>query len=207
MTGVACVLSIYFLDQKMANLLTEDQYKIVYRPVREITELGVSTWYFSLSVLVSVVCGLILKFGAEKLKTQLLGRIRKLYKWSILLFISLIASGAMVQILKFLVGRQRPHRTPEHNPMVFDPMTSNWHFHSFPSGHTQTVFTVAMALFVAFPKWRRVIFGIAVLVAMTRVILHEHFLSDLMMGAYVGCVMTWIVYLKQPFFKNRIWRN
>lgn len=191
--AVACVFSMHFLDQYLSSFLTYDQYKAIYRPVRELTELGVSNHFFIFILLVLISVFILTRLKKYQAPSQDRVKLLKLRYWTLSFLYSLLASGAAIQILKFVFGRQRPHRTDERNPLVFDFFTHDWHFHSFPSGHTQTVFAVATALAFTFPKKAAWFFSAAVIIAFTRVLLHEHFFSDLLAGGYIGYAMTlWI---------------
>lgn len=187
---LACGLSIYFLDHYLATFLTVEQYRAIYRPVRELTELGVSNHFFVFIAIVLVATFILLKIDKYKNDPVEKNKLLRLRYWTVTFLFSLLASGAVVQIMKFLAGRQRPHKTDERDPLVFDFFTTNWHNHSFPSGHTQTVFSVATALALTFPKKAIWFFAGAVVIAFTRVLLHEHFFSDLLMGGFIGYAMT-----------------
>ena len=65
---------------------------------------------------------------------------------------------------------------------------SIWDYHSFVSGHSQVMFTVATMFSLAFPKLRWFFVSIAAFFAFTRVVIHDHFLSDIIGGAVVGVV-------------------
>ncbi len=197
---VACGLSMFFADQYLSSFLTPEQYQSIYRPVRELTELGVSNHFFVFCAVALIASFVALKQKKWSISSGQKIKLEKLRTWTLTFLYSLLASGAVVQIFKFIFGRQRPHRTDQRDPLVFDFFTTNWHFHSFPSGHTQTLFTVATALTMAFPK-RAVWFYLgACVVAFTRVLLMEHFFSDLLMGGFIGYAMTLWVFSKRASY-------
>ncbi|HPW90354.1 MAG TPA: phosphatase PAP2 family protein [Paludibacteraceae bacterium] len=69
--------------------------------------------------------------------------------------------------------------------------------HSFPSGHTATVFSLMLALTLIFQKksWLAVCFFIlAALTAYSRVYLSQHFAEDILLGSFIGVVMTLVAY-------------
>ena len=75
--------------------------------------------------------------------------------------------------------------------------------HTFPSGHTQSVFLVAFFLVWAFRKGSAinlVIISIAVLTGLSRVYILQHFFVDVWVGALIGFGLPFItIYLLQRF--------
>ena len=71
----------------------------------------------------------------------------------------------------------------------------NWHwdFQSIPSGHTQVAFTFwALTYFLRW-KWSWLVLIYAVLMALARVILNSHFVSDTLLSIAISYVCVWLV--------------
>lgn len=102
--------------------------------------------------------------------------------------LALSSSGVLVRILKFIIGRQRPHITPLHDAMAFQPFSMHWSFHSMPSGHAQVCFAVATIMATLHPKGLSVYFTLAFLMSITRPLIGVHFVSDIIAGAWVGII-------------------
>ena len=69
--------------------------------------------------------------------------------------------------------------------------------YSFPSGHTATVFSLMLALTLIFHKksWLAVCFFVlAVFTAYSRIYLSQHFAEDVLLGSFIGVVMTLVAY-------------
>ncbi len=184
---VLAVLAMFFLDQRVSAYFGEVSVKAMFRaPARVLTDIGLSEYYFILSIatwaLAKWVAPHIAAFKRYPAKIDFFRR------WGLNFLAALLVSGAMTHIIKFTVGRQRPHKTPDFDPFVFNPFTTHWHWHSFSSGHSQVIFTAATMLSVAFPKLRWFWIPFAILICVTRVVVHDHFLSDIVFGACVGYV-------------------
>ncbi len=98
--------------------------------------------------------------------------------WGAAYFVaSSIVCAVIVQVLKHVVGRARPE------DMIVISDTG-----SFPSGHVANATTVALALFVLFPRVWVAVAGAAwvVLMAFSRTYLGAHWVSDTIGGALVG---------------------
>lgn len=132
----------------------------------------------------------------------------KLLKFPFLAALGFISSGLVVQWIKIYSGRPRPYLFDEPANRTLDfgtfyGFTENTDFRSFPSGHSAAVFSVAwvflhLPLQSFTPKTRRIVRGLvltlAVIVAMTRVMLGKHFLADVIAGASLGIFFsTWIL--------------
>lgn len=57
---------------------------------------------------------------------------------------------------------------------------------SFPSGHAAWAFTLATVAGEAFPRWREELYVGAALVALSRVAIGRHWMSDVVAGAWLG---------------------
>src|ERR1017187_8035706 len=115
-----------------------------------------------------------------------------------LLAVGAAALAAAVGIVIFLklkkaTGRRRPCAFEPHCWATLLPPDQ----FSFPSGHTITAFAVAVSLSRFYPELGLGLLFCAISVAVSRVLLGMHFLSDVLAGAAIGAVLaytaTWIV--------------
>lgn len=171
-------LSLFTLDQSLSLFFKQPELTPLWLKARAITNIGLSEHYFVIAILLYIF--------SKWVRPQHI----RLREWSRDFFFALIGSGILVHILKFSFGRQRPHLSASFDPWVFKPFTTDWNFHSFASGHTQVMFTVATMLCLALPKGKWIFYFAAAFIAFTRVITHDHFLSDVIGGAVVGYVGT-----------------
>ncbi len=117
-------------------------------------------------------------------------------------FVSVAASGILVLVVKTVFARLRPVAFLEKGDYGFTFWKFGYRWASFPSGHADTAFALALALALVWPRTRRVVFALAVLVALTRVVLDHHYLSDVIVGGYLGLVTT---VLLARWFHRRGW--
>jgi undecaprenyl-diphosphatase len=62
-----------------------------------------------------------------------------------------------------------------------------------PSGHATTAFAAAVAIALVWPRLRWPMLVYAVIIAVSRVVLDAHFLSDVIVGAFVGVIGAFMV--------------
>src|SRR6266851_1866903 len=87
--------------------------------------------------------------------------------------------------LKRTFGRKRPCALEPHCWATLLPPDQ----FSFPSGHTITAFAVAVSLGVNYPAMLAGLFFCAASVAVSRILLGMHFLSDVIAGAALGATL------------------
>jgi len=105
------------------------------------------------------------------------------------LLYSFLISGAAVQIIKNLVDSPRPRLFFEAGQYLhFIDGVSLANNSSFPSGHTATAFAIAtvMVLMMKDKSWQLLILIAAALVGYSRIYLAQHFLLDVLIGAFIG---------------------
>lgn len=98
-------------------------------------------------------------------------------------------SGLATQIVKFMAGRARPALADA----TWDLMhfTLEGRMDSFPSGHAATSFALAAVWAGRYPKAAPLCHGLAIMVALGRVVGGSHFPSDVAAGAILGLLAGW----------------
>ncbi|MBN8854962.1 MAG: hypothetical protein BGO55_19335 [Sphingobacteriales bacterium 50-39] len=103
-----------------------------------------------------------------------------------------LLSALLAQILKNVFSMPRPREffLPGEYLYFIPGITLNGHA-SFPSGHSTSIFALATMLAIFEPNKRLNIFYVLVAVAVgySRIYLGQHFLTDVLMGSFLG-VMT-----------------
>lgn len=107
---------------------------------------------------------------------------------------AVIVGSLFGQVLKNLFCRSRPLTERSGQFFVeFPCLGKGAGFISFPSGHAVTAFALAFALSRVYPRYALLFYGLAGLVALSRVYLAKHFPSDVVAGAAIGILAGWIV--------------
>jgi membrane-associated phospholipid phosphatase len=106
---------------------------------------------------------------------------------------SVASAGILVNLLKFIIGRMRPRELLENGLSGFIPFNTDFGMNSFPSGHSQMVWSLTAALFLIFPRLWPVLFSFAAVVAASRFLASVHFVSDVVMGSYIGVVVPFLL--------------
>lgn len=99
-----------------------------------------------------------------------------------------LASASAIVLFLFLkrrAGRRRPCELLPHCWSAISPPDE----FSFPSGHTMTAFAVSVPVALHFPAASAVLYGCALSVALSRVALGMHFLSDVVAGGALGWLL------------------
>lgn len=177
------LVSMFYWDQSIALFLDYIIADSLDYMANQITWLGLADHYFWISAIGFLTAMIAEKRYHHKVNSVLAKKYRALFK---LMFNSFLVSGFITVLLKFVIGRCRPYHSPVFDPLYFRPLSFNWDFQSYPSGHSQVSFTLASFLAYLFPKFTAIFFAIATVIALTRVILDYHFLGDVIFGAYIG---------------------
>lgn len=96
-----------------------------------------------------------------------------------------IAGIFVFKALKKLSRRQRPCQLEPHCWSKVLPPDQ----FSFPSGHTMTAFSIALVVSFFYPGLEGPLYFLAASIAVSRVVLGMHFLSDVLAGAVLGSAL------------------
>jgi undecaprenyl-diphosphatase len=120
--------------------------------------------------------------------------------WSLLAF---FLSGAAGTVLKVLIHRPRPWVDLPPPPTWWGYLAES-QLQSFPSGESTTSFAIALVLGTYYPALRPVLLVLATLVALARVVVGNHFPSDVCGGAILGlAVGQWVARLARGPAQSR----
>ena len=116
-------------------------------------------------------------------------------------FWSLAIAGIACNLLKYIVGVARPKYFFFEGFERLDFFNALHKANSFPSGHTQAAFTLAILIMIYVKKYHFYILCLAILMGISRIFMSMHFPSDIFFGAYLGAIVPIILY-KNIFSKK-----
>jgi len=175
--------SVVWLDGPAAQFFQSRFGGAVHVAAARWTDLGKAEPYFLLAAFVAFG-----SWGAERFWTAHQAKLQNARNWGVQALAVFLFSGILVQASKHLIGRKRPYAVADLSPHEFHPLTANYEFHSMPSGHSQVVFSAATFLTILWPKALVLWYGLAFLLAASRVITLNHWISDTIAGAFFGIV-------------------
>lgn len=186
MMGYALLMVVLFLycDQSIAVFLKGLELGY-FKPVLEgITSFGKAKLAVIVLFVVAVACRYVLH-----------RRVWEARAW--FLWLSTLVPSMIVLVLKILFGRARPELLFNDGLYGFQWLKFERLYWSFPSGHTATMMGLVFGLCVVWPRYRWIFLCFGFLVMLSRVILLQHYLSDVMVSAYLALievgVLQWVL--------------
>lgn len=189
--SLLCVPLILFVDKPLALWLKTDLDPYTFGFFKTITDLGLGGhWYAIFLVL------LLVSWATSGLSLTVEAHERwRLYTRSWVYGIAvMVSSGLTITVMKAIFGRYRPRVLFDGGVYGFEPFSGA---NSFPSGHSQVIFSVAMALWFIYPRYRIAYVIAALLIALSRVATTVHFLSDTLMGSTIAILFA--IWLRRKF--------
>jgi undecaprenyl-diphosphatase len=186
LAALAVVASMFFVDEwayRLALGLPMWMVDAFY----EITDFGRSGWVLvptgALIALIALVASPALDHVTRGVLAMIVTRVG-------FVFLAVGIPGLFVSIVKRFIGRVRPSPA---GPFAYEPFHWRPDFASLPSGHTTTAFATLVAVGALFPRARPFLWGFALLIAVSRIAVNAHFVSDVLAGAAVGALGAWCV--------------
>jgi undecaprenyl-diphosphatase len=117
-------------------------------------------------------------------------------------FISVGGAALITNVVKQMIGRARPILFDAVGPFDFEPFSFSRDYESLPSGHAANIFALASALAILWPRRKALTYTFATCIAASRVLIGEHYFTDIAVGAAMGAAFP---YLVRNFFAARRW--
>lgn len=106
------------------------------------------------------------------------------------MIVSMATSGILINIIKFSIGRERPRFLFRDGTTDFHPFALRIADCSFPSGHTQSIWSAMLCLSFLFPRFRPIFFLVAIFISSSRFIIGAHYLSDVVASVFIAAAIT-----------------
>jgi membrane-associated phospholipid phosphatase len=177
--AIAAFASYHLFDIAVAEFFRGYRKTAFYDIFKRLTHLGDGEWY--------IIPPLLLWLFWRKRNT--------LYaRAALLIFATASASGIIANLLKVFFGRFRPTLYFKEQLYGFDWFHLDAAMRSFPSGHSTTVMSAWLAFALLFPKYRIALLAVGVFLALTRVFVTAHYVSDILAGGFLGATITLVCY-------------
>jgi membrane-associated phospholipid phosphatase len=184
-----------YIDAWVAIFLHQIELGYVQSLSRVITIIGQAKPLLGLLVISALVCRYILHWRQWEMRA-----------W--FLCLSTLVPSVIVLGLKIIFGRARPELLFNNGLYGFQWFEYTRPFWSFPSGHTATLMGFMLGSCIVWPKYRWVFLGIGFLVMLSRVILLQHYISDVMVSAYLALIeiglLQWVLNRYAPNFMKEV---
>ena len=177
--GILYVFCYFLVDKKLAiamhGLVRDTVFEEVFK---YISDIGSAVIWAPLSLLGFVV------FGIWQLKHK-----TAVARAGLFISVCMIVSIAISLILKVLLARYRPDVFFSDGLYGFHFLSLQYNITSTPSGHAARMFTLALAVSIVWRRFMPLLFIIAIFVALSRIVVNAHYLSDVLLGAMIGILV------------------
>ncbi|WP_051555063.1 phosphatase PAP2 family protein [Legionella fairfieldensis] len=189
-------LSWFYLDKPLAYYLYSLNLKANLPLLSGITKLGMGILYLPVFFILAIF----------------FRYIRKEVNWESrawFLFMCVAVPSLICGFLKLILGRARPSVLFNEQLFGFYGFHMQASYWSFPSGHTTTITGAMLGLGIVFPRYFYTFLLIALSVSLSRVLLTNHYLSDVLVAGYlvlieVGCLLS---ILRRKSWLVPVWRH
>ncbi|KTD16435.1 phosphatase PAP2 family protein [Legionella jordanis] len=181
--------SFLYLDRPIAEYFYHLDLRLHFPLINSITRLGLGIVYLPALALLTLIFRYIVKNQEWAARTMFL-------------FICVAIPGVICGFLKVLFGRARPNLWLHYDVYGFFGLQLHVPFWSFPSGHTTTIMSLAFGLIILFPRYTYAFLIAGITVALSRVLLNHHYLSDVLAASYLSLLEIGILLC---FLRRKSW--
>jgi membrane-associated phospholipid phosphatase len=171
------------IDRGAAQYCREQLQRPLWQFALRITDWAKGLPWIIAALLFYIGVQAIMAWSAE---TEVL---REISDYSLALLVSFVVASVLLHSIKLVLGRRRPRDDFEHGLYGFRYFTWQLQYDSFPSGHSMTIFCVAVVLSAITPFLAPLWLALATGLALTRAMLTAHFFSDVLVGAGIGLLV------------------
>ncbi len=173
-------LSFIYLDKPVALWCQSLDWSTSVAVLKGFTLLGYKTMYLMSLPVLALIFRYVFKHKTWACRT-----------W--FLWLCVFVPNAVAFVLKIVFGRARPELFLHAQTYGFQWMRWDHVHHSFPSGHTATIMGLVFGLWIIIPRYRWLFLCMGVAVGLSRIFLLQHYLSDVLIAAYLALIEIWII--------------
>ena len=187
-------LSLIFLCMLIVDPLMLEQANALPQGVRKffktITDIGKSNWML-IPTGTAVALALVLRqrYGGWR-NAAAYGLIASTIGF---VFVSIGGAGLIANLTKNILGRARPKLFETAGPLDFNFFAFDPDYASLPSGHATNIFAFATVIGMLWPRGRIFLYTLAAWIAASRVLIGQHYVTDVVLGAILGTVFPYWV--------------
>ncbi|MBN2825091.1 MAG: phosphatase PAP2 family protein [Campylobacterales bacterium] len=181
------VVALFSLDRAISDYFYAHRGDALWHFGNFITYFGKSDLYFIIAI------ALFLMYRKSN---------ATLARFGIYLLLLNLLSGIMVNIFKFIFAKTRPLLYHSEGLFSFEWFKYEHAYNAFPSGHSATALAIWFGLALLLPRYKVALTLIGVMVALSRMVIDAHYLSDVIFGSWIGVVTALLLYHKmqlKPF--------
>lgn len=198
-TCVGLLVALAFVDATISRL-GQGLPAPVVTLFEWLTRLGESDYILYLSLAVLLIAGALAFALRDEMRRA---GLRQLAGVGGFVFVGVGLPSLVTAIVKRLIGRSRPEHLDILGPFDFRSLSwLDWTYQSFPSGHATTAFALCFTVGFLVPRSFPWMLVLAVLIALSRIVLGHHYPTDVLGGAVVGILGA---YLVRNLFASRGW--
>lgn len=169
------VLSYYYLDRSLVIYISSQHMNEHYLFLNGLTLLGENKFFLTGLMLIALFFRWVKK-----------NRVFEERAW--FLWLCVVVCNLICLLLKISIGRARPELLLQENIYGFFGFQTHSTYWSLPSGHTTTIMSLAFGLSIIFPRQAAWFLISAFCVALTRILLLQHYLSDVLTATFLTLI-------------------
>jgi membrane-associated phospholipid phosphatase len=108
-------------------------------------------------------------------------------------FVGIGGAGLIANLAKNIIGRARPTQFDSVGALDFKLFAFDPDYASLPSGHATNIFAFATVIGMLWPRGRVLLYTVAVWIAASRILIGQHYFTDVVLGAILGTVFPYFV--------------
>lgn len=189
-TAAVVTVSVAWLDVPLAFFFNGHRETAWVGFFAAITDLANGLIWYPLALI--GIAAAYLRHGARAAASNP-GRKRQETRAWLFMIASMASSGILINVMKFAIGRERPRFLIADGLAEFHPFGLRIADSSFPSGHTQSIWTAMLSLSFIFPALRPLFLLVAATIALSRIVVGAHYLGDVLASVFIAfaTVLLW----------------